>query len=363
MKKILTVVGARPQFIKVAPVSRVLRSHFKEVIVNTGQHYDHNMSAVFFDELNIPKPDYDLGVGSKSHGQQTGEMLEKIEKVIFEESPDAILVYGDTNSTLAAAIAGAKLHIPIFHVEAGLRSFNKKMPEEVNRILTDHVSSLLFAPTDTAVENLRYEGLIGKVFNTGDVMLDAVKYNIKIAEKNLNLKKYELEKGKYFLATIHRAENTDDPLKLSSIFNALESLQNEIVVLPLHPRTKHKLEDMNMLDKIMNYKAIQVIEPLSYLEMLLLEKNAKGIITDSGGVQKEAYFSKIPCYTLRDQTEWVETVEAGWNTLVNPLEENLSDILKLPKPELYNDELYGNGEAAEKITEIIMAYLSGENHG
>lgn len=356
MKKIVTIVGARPQFIKVAPVSRVLRHHYQEVLVNTGQHYDYKMAGVFFEELNIPRPDYDLGVGSSSHGKQTGDMLIKIEQVLLNEKPDAVLVYGDTNSTLAGALAASKLHIPVFHIEAGLRSFNKKMPEEINRILTDHVSSLLFPPTEVAVDNLKNENITENVHLVGDVMYDAVLYNLEIAESKYNLEQFGVEPKTYYLGTIHRAENTDDHDRLTAIVESLLRLKNQ-VILPLHPRTHKILKEMNLYNKVYAAEHIKLIEPVSYLEMLILEKYAKGIITDSGGVQKEAYFLEVPCYTLRDQTEWVETVECGWNILVNPITQDLSEILKQNHERNYIDELYGDGKASEKIVSHINEFF------
>lgn len=357
MKKILTIVGARPQFIKLAPVSRELRKQYKEIIVNTGQHYDYNMAGVFFEELNIPKPDYDLGVGSGSHGKQTGDMLAKIEEVIFEEQPDAVLVYGDTNSTLAGALSASKLHIPLFHVEAGLRSYNKRMPEEVNRVLTDHISNLLFCPTEHAINNLKKEGITENAISVGDVMYDAVKYNIQIAEQNYSLSKFNVEKGLYILATIHRAENTDDKARLEAIFTSLSRLTNTII-LPLHPRTQRLLKEQGLFHIIESSNNIKIIEPVSYLEMLLLEQNAMGIITDSGGVQKEAYFAKVPCFTLRDQTEWVETVEVGWNMLVNPITQDLAELVKETNMPSYKENLYGDGHASSKIVEQIDHFFN-----
>lgn len=354
--KILTIAGTRPQLVKVAPVSRALRQHVTEVLLNTGQHYDYNMAGVFFDELNIPKPDYDLGIGSASHGKQTGDMLIAIEEVILKEGPDAVLVYGDTNSTLAGALAASKLHIPLIHIEAGLRSFNKRMPEEINRIMTDHVSSLLFPPSETAVQNLENENIIKNVINVGDVMYDAVVYNTAIAEEKYNLDAFGVKKKEYILATIHRADNTDSKETLTAIFEAFSKL-DETVILPLHPRTKHKL-DLYGLSKLTGAGSnLKVIEPISYLEMLLLEKNAKAIVTDSGGVQKEAYFAKVPCLTLRPETEWVETVQAGCNRLVDPLREDLAAIIQDFQPDDYSKLLYGDGRAAEKIIEEILTYL------
>lgn len=355
MKKIVTIVGARPQFIKVAPVSRQLRKDHTEILVNTGQHYDHNMAGIFFDELKIPRPDYDLGVGSSSHGKQTGQMIEKIEEVLLNEKADAVLVYGDTNSTLAGAIAASKLHIPIFHVEAGLRSFNRKMPEEINRVLTDHVSSLLFAPTETAVKNLEQEGIKQHVHHVGDVMNDAFLFNLKIAEENVDKQKL-LPKQSFYLATIHRAENTDDQKRLQAIVESLCQLDKKIL-LPLHPRTAKKLEQYGLKKVLETSDIITMIEPVSYLEMILLEQEADGIITDSGGVQKEAYFASTPCFTLRDQTEWVETVEAGWNQLINPLTHNLSEAVKTFKTPQQRYQLYGNGNASELIVKRIKDFF------
>ncbi|GAB7389273.1 UDP-N-acetylglucosamine 2-epimerase (non-hydrolyzing) [Bacillaceae bacterium] len=356
MKKILTVVGTRPQFVKVAAVSRVLRQAFHEILVDTGQHYDYKMAGVFFDELGIPKPDYQLNIGSGTHGWQTGMMLIKLEEVVIKESPDAIIVYGDTNSTLAGALVASKLHIPLFHIEAGLRSFNKKMPEEINRVVTDHVSTICFAPTETAVKNLRNEGITAEIHHVGDVMYDAVLYYWELAEKKYSLDSFQVEKQNYYLATIHRAENTDNKHRLEAIVKAFQKFR-EIVLLPLHPRTHKQLDRYGLLKELQNNPFIKMIEPVSYLEMLLLEKNAKGIITDSGGVQKEAYFAGIPCFTLRDETEWVETVESGWNRLVNPMEEDLSEIVQTFQSPASRKELYGDGNAAQKIVESIKVWF------
>jgi UDP-N-acetylglucosamine 2-epimerase len=356
MKKIVTVVGARPQFIKVAPVSRVLRKKFREILVNTGQHYDYRMAGIFFEELNIPRPDFNLGLGSGTHGKQTGEMLTAIEDVLLSEKPDAVLVYGDTNSTLAGALAASKLHVPLFHVEAGLRSFNKRMPEEINRVLTDHMSDLLFSPTNTAIRNLSNEGINENVYNVGDVMYDAFLYNLKIAVERHNLIDYGLEEKSYILATIHRAENTDNYDRLKAIFESFNNI-GELVVLPLHPRTEKMLKEYKLDYLLEDSTKIKKIEPLSYLEMLLLEKHSTGIVTDSGGVQKEAYFSNVPCYTIRDQTEWVETIEAGYNQLVNPLELNLKEIVRKTEIIDYNQKLYGDGNSSEKIVDLIENHL------
>ncbi|MHB0856569.1 MAG: non-hydrolyzing UDP-N-acetylglucosamine 2-epimerase [Anaerolineae bacterium] len=320
---LLTIVGARPQFIKAAAVSRAIREHnalrpehqMHEILVHTGQHYDENMSQIFFDELDIPRPDYNLGVGSLPHGAQTGRMLEAIEEILLKEQPDWVLVYGDTNSTLAGALAAAKLHIPVAHVEAGLRSFNRRMPEELNRVLTDHVSSLLFCPTQSAVSNLAAEGITQGVELVGDVMYDCALFyadKVKGLEAGI-LHKHALVTKSYYLATVHRAENTDDPKKLGTIVDAFDELSTPEcpVVIPLHPRTRTKMAQYDLCFGAQ----VRVLDPVSYLEMVALERNAKVILTDSGGVQKEAYFHGVPCVTLREETEWVETVNLGWNAL------------------------------------------------
>ncbi|WP_458411727.1 non-hydrolyzing UDP-N-acetylglucosamine 2-epimerase [Schinkia sp. CFF1] len=362
--KVITIIGARPQFIKAAPFSEVFRKENEEILVHTGQHYDANMSDIFFEELGIPKPDYHLGVGSGGHGMQTGRMLEKIEEIIVKESPDGLLVYGDTNSTLAGALAASKLHIPVFHVEAGLRSYNKRMPEEQNRVLTDHLSDLLLCPTDTAIHNLENEGITAGVIQTGDIMYDVVLRNVEISKgryansawleelrkENSNLP--VLKEKEYYLATIHRAENTDDPNKLRTIFGAFEKMDKP-VLLPLHPRTRKLIEDYDI--KISN---TIIIKPVGYLLMLYLTANAYMVVTDSGGLQKEAYFLKTPCTTLRDQTEWVETLENGWNMLC-PIE--MDTILKLVTRQLTcldhpQPPLFGDGHAAEKINQAILNF-------
>ncbi|MFY4775098.1 non-hydrolyzing UDP-N-acetylglucosamine 2-epimerase [Metabacillus sp. RGM 3146] len=347
--KILTILGARPQFIKAAPVSREIRKQHTEVIVHTGQHYDQNMSDIFFEELNIPKPDYLLAVGSGSHGLQTGNMLIKIEEVIQKENPDYVLVYGDTNSTLAGALAAAKLHIPVVHIEAGLRSFNKKMPEEVNRILTDNVSEFLFCPTDTAVQNLKNENITKNVINVGDVMYDAVMYNTKLAKDSKVLEKHGLESKGYHLVTLHRAENTDFPEKMNSIIEAFKQI-DKTLVWPIHPRTKHKLEDYGI--NLKNVPNLKVIEPVGYLDMLSLESEAEKILTDSGGVQKEAYFLKIPCVTLREETEWVETVANKGNVLVGS---DTEKIVAAANSEFVSDydKVFGDGNSAAHIVEYL----------
>lgn len=344
--KFLTVIGARPQFIKAAPISRELRNYHQEIILHTGQHYDKNMSDIFFEELNIPKPDYHLHVGSSSHAYQTAEMLKGIEDIIQQDKPDYVLVYGDTNSTLAGAIAASKLHIPVIHIEAGLRSFNKKMPEEINRIMTDHVSEYLFCPTETAVKNLLSENITKGVYNVGDVMYDAVDYNLKLAKENVSiLEKHNLSVEEYLLITVHRAENTDNEKKLRNILKALAELE-EVKVWPIHPRTKHLLEKLNI--KLENIPNLIVIDPVGYLDMLVLQNNAKKILTDSGGVQKEAYFLEKPCVTLREQTEWVETLEDNANILVGTNVEGIIQAVNLNVNPTYHKS-FGDGNSAKKI--------------
>ncbi|MGD9041920.1 MAG: UDP-N-acetylglucosamine 2-epimerase (non-hydrolyzing), partial [Desulfobacteraceae bacterium] len=329
--KIVTIVGARPQFIKAASVSRAIQKHNKEnqgqireIMVHTGQHYDENMSQVFFDELEIREPDYNLGVGSGTHGQMTGAMLEKIEEVLLQEKPDIVLVYGDTNSTLAGALAASKLHFPVGHVEAGLRSFNRQMPEEINRVLTDHVSTFLFCPTDTAVANLKKEGITKGVFKVGDVMFDSFLFNKRLAEKkSVILSALGLKPKNYCLATVHRQENTTNGKRLSGIFEAFNKLASQDCpfIAPLHPRTAKALDELGK-ERLCG-PHVRILEPISYLDMILLETHARVILTDSGGVQKEAYFAKTPCITLREETEWVELVEHGYNVIAGCISEGI----------------------------------------
>ncbi|CVK33934.1 non-hydrolyzing UDP-N-acetylglucosamine 2-epimerase [Methanoculleus bourgensis] len=310
--KILSVVGARPQFVKCAPVSRELRKVHEEILVHTGQHYDYLLSEVFFRDLGIPAPDYHLDIGSGSHGVQTGRMLAAVEEVIAKEEPDLVLVYGDTNSTLAGALAAAKVHVPVAHVEAGLRSFDRRMPEEVNRVLTDHCSDILFCPTATAVANLAAEGVTAGVHLTGDVMVDALQQNLPLAkERSTALIDLGLSPKGYFLATVHRASNTDDPAALRAIMDAFARLDAP-VVFPVHPRTRKKFAEYGIAPAA----NVSVVEPLPYFDMLALLSGARAVLTDSGGVQKEAYILEVPCVTLRENTEWVETLEDGWNVLV-----------------------------------------------
>lgn len=353
MIKIITIVGARPQFIKAAAVSREMAKYndIQEIIVHTGQHFDANMSEIFFEEMEIPKPHYNLDVNGLNHGAMTGQMMEKIEEVLIKEKPNWVLVYGDTNSTIAGALTARKLHINVAHVEAGLRSFNMKMPEEINRILTDRISNILFCPTDTAIKNLNnegYENLDIQIVKSGDVMQDAAMfYTSKSKAPAMELP------HEFILATIHRAENTDDPKRLRDIFEAFSEIgKTTPLILPLHPRTSKIINHLGLkIDK----NLIKIIEPVGYLEMVYLLKNAKLIMTDSGGLQKEAFFFKKPCITLRDETEWVELVENGFNTIVGA-DRNL--ILQAFKNQNYNInfdiDLYGNGNASKNIIEQLL---------
>ncbi|HEY3062682.1 MAG TPA: UDP-N-acetylglucosamine 2-epimerase (non-hydrolyzing) [Chloroflexota bacterium] len=323
--RIATVVGARPQFIKAAPVSRVLRRRHDEVLIHTGQHYDTRMSDLFFDELAIPDPDHQLGIGSGPHGKQTGEMLAAIEQVLTSQAFDVVLIYGDTNSTLAGALAAAKLHLPVAHVEAGLRSFNRTMPEEINRVVADHLADILFCPTEAAVRNLADEGITRGVHNVGDVMLDTMRLQIEAGLPTARvLNDFDVRERSYVLATIHRAENTDDPSRLRSILAGLEAA-DEPVVLPLHPRTRAALDRFGLQP---TNGHVRLVEPLSFAEMLAAEASARVIVTDSGGVQKEACWLRVPCVTVRSETEWVETVESGWNVLVGTASAAITDAIR-----------------------------------
>jgi UDP-N-acetylglucosamine 2-epimerase len=349
--KIASIVGARPNFIKCAPLSRELRKNFDEVLIHTGQHYDYEMDKIFFDELKIPEPDYHLGVGSGSHAYQTGEILKRTENVLLNEKPDLVLVFGDTNSTLAGALAAVKLHITTGHIEAGLRSFDRRMPEEINRILTDRCSDLLFCPTETAVENLKSEGIINGVYLTGDVMVDAVQENIKIAERKSNvLNHLELRPKSYYLATIHRPENSDNIERLRDIGAAFCEVGN--IVFPCHPRTENVLKQCGLWDMLNEH--LNVMKPVGYLDMLILEKNAQKILTDSGGMQKEAYIFKVPCITLRESTEWVETIEDGWNVLAGANNEKIVRMASDFEPTNEQRDVFGSGDASERIKKIIL---------
>ena len=354
MKKILTVLGARPQFVKSAMFSKAVQSNasLNEIIVHTGQHYDANMSDVFFKELGIPEPNINLGISELNHGAMTGRMLEKLEAVMIKESPDLVLVYGDTNSTLAASLAASKLHIKIAHVESGLRSYNKLMPEEKNRLITDHLSDFLFCPTETAVDNLRKEGLKNGVHLVGDIMLDLSIYaNEIISTQNANIEnKYSED---YVLLTLHRPENTDNKIRLEEIFKAMNKISKDIeIVMPIHPRTKKIIAGKSQwLD------GIKIIDPQPYLSFTSLQKSAKAIFTDSGGLQKEAFFNSVPCITLRDETEWKETVELGWNDVVGANHPAIIEAWKNidHKKRVNNVSPYGEGDTAKRIMNIISA--------
>lgn len=352
--KILTVIGARPQFIKASVVSAAISKslNLKEIIVHTGQHFDANMSNIFFDQLGIPKPHHQLDINSGSHGSMTGRMLEAIEKICLEEKPDRLMVYGDTNSTLAGALAASKLHIPVAHIEAGLRSFNMHMPEEINRILTDQVSDILFCPTDTAVKNLNNEGFKNKpvhVLNVGDVMQDSSLFFAEKAVKSESMA--HIPNSNFIVATLHRAENTDDLGRLKSIISALNYIHNNIlpVVLPLHPRTQKVVKSLGL------QLEMYVLEPVGYLEMLWLLKHCDAVVSDSGGVQKEAFFFNKPCITMRDQTEWVELIDNGVNVLAGADFDKIISLTKLMLNKEISDpfNLYGGGTAALKISNYL----------
>lgn len=363
--KILTIVGARPQFIKAAAVSREIRKHGCEVLVHTGQHYDENMSQVFFDELDIPRPDYNLGIGSGGHGAQTGAMLSAIEDVLLKEKPDRLMVYGDTNSTLAGALAAVKLHIPVAHVEAGLRSFNRRMPEEINRVLTDHVSDLLFCPSATAVTNLAAEGIVSGVHQVGDVMHEALMHAVVVAKRKSDvLERLHLEAGRYCLATIHRAENTDNPDCLGRLMAALREVSQRLpVIFPVHPRTRGKLAALFRDHEGLEGSGLRLLDPLGYLDMVMLEAGASVILTDSGGIQKEAYWLRVPCVTLREETEWVETVQQGWNVLVgSDLDRVVSGVRDVIRPEHQDDAYLGCG-SVDRLVRVLTGRVGAASLG
>jgi len=348
--KVVSIVGARPQFIKAAVLSRELRKEHTEILVHTGQHYDANMSDVFFEELGIPTPEYNLGIGSGSHGQQTGAMLATIEQVLMKEQPNWVLVYGDTNSTLAGALAAAKQHIKVVHVEAGLRSFNRAMPEEINRVLTDHISDILFCPTQTAVDNLSSEGILRGVHLVGDVMQEAILWAAEQAKTRSGIKeRLGLKDKNYLLATVHRAENTDNTQRLAGILEAFNSIP-EPLVWPVHPRTRKIIEELNWQPA----PHVMLIEPVGYLDMACLEKCARLILTDSGGVQKEAMWLGVPCVTLRDETEWIETVTRGWNVLVGAHKENIVRVVRTTIDKNIGTGLIEHQGIAEKSITILQ---------
>jgi len=356
--KIVSIVGARPQFIKAILVSRELRKNCKEVLVHTGQHYDRELSGIFFDELGIPQPNYNLEVGSDTHAKQTGKMIMSIEPVLLREKPDMVLVYGDTNSTLAGALTAVKLHIPVAHVEAGPRMFDKSMPEELNRVLTDHVSSLLFAPTQTSVDNLKAEGIRKGVYLTGDVMLDSFAYFSKVAQENSKIfDNLNLKRGEYLLATVHRARNTEIEANLHNLVDAFMSI-DEKIVFPVHPRTEKYLKQYGLYRKLRDAPNMLLITPVGYLDSVMLTANAKKVLTDSGGLQKEAYFSRVPCITLDEATGWPETVEDGWNTLTGSDGKKIIWAVNHFQPEHKQREIFGDGKAADKIIKIISSFAA-----
>lgn len=350
--KIISIIGARPQFIKYAALSKELRKTHQDMLIHTGQHYDYNMNKIFFDELGIPTPDYNLGIGSGTHAYQTGEMLKGIGDILLKEKPDIVMVYGDTNSTLAGALTAAKLHIKVAHVEAGLRSFDKSMPEEINRILADHCSDFLFCPTKTAVDNLEKEGITAGVYLTGDIMVDALNANKAIAERSDILEKLELKSKQYLVVTLHRASNTDIRENLENIIGALIELgkMGETIIFPVHPRTVKFLKEYGLDDNLK--EKVMLIEPLGYFDFLKLLNHSKKVLTDSGGIQKEAYILKVPCITLRENTEWVETVKDGWNVLVGTDSEKIVKLTRDFRPTLPVSKVFGSG-ASEKIACVI----------
>ncbi len=359
--KILTIVGARPQFIKTAALSRYLKSvpDIKEIILHTGQHYDNNMSDDFFSELDIPIPDYNLQIGSDTPARQTGKMMMGIEDIVLKEWTDFILIYGDTNSTIAGALVGVKLQIPVVHIEAGLRSYDREMPEEINRIVSDAISTILFCPTETAVNNLKKVGITDGVYNVGDIMLETYLFYKNKALKNSSiLNRLCLKPKEYILCTIHRASNTDNIENLKNIFTGLTE-SHESIILPLHPRTKKKITQSESLKRYIGQN-IRIIDPIGYFDMICLEANAKKIVTDSGGVQKEAYFNKVPCVTLRENTEWVETIEEGVNKLVGVVPEKIKESINnfYPLEKKYSKNLYGDGKTSEKIVKILNQFIS-----
>ncbi|MDK2744692.1 MAG: UDP-N-acetylglucosamine 2-epimerase (non-hydrolyzing) [Nitrospira sp. BO4] len=350
--KCVSIVGARPQFIKASPLTIALRKRSEEILVHTGQHYDHGMSDVFFEDLGIPAPNYHLGIGSGSHGMQTGAMLKAVEEVLQKEQPDVVIVYGDTNSTLAAALAAAKLNIPVAHVEAGLRSFNRMMPEEINRVMTDHLSTWLFAPSAVSRDNLRREGIETGVHVVGDIMYDALLLHRASAERRSNiLRRLDLSPRSYYVATIHRAENTDHPDRLRSILQAFQTVKKP-VILPLHPRTKKKLNEY----AVHVGNNVRCMDPLGYLDMVQLQEHAACVLTDSGGVQKEAYYLRIPCVTFRTETEWIETVTAGWNIVCgSDTAAIVNAVDKMERCQAPHRSLYGDGRTTERIVEVLTS--------
>ncbi len=347
--KIASIVGARPQFIKLAPLSKKINAHFKEIIIHTGQHFDEDMSDMFFKDLSIPKPDYNLNINCGNHGEQTGKMMIELEKALKGECPSLAIVFGDTNSTLAGSLVCSKLHIPTIHIEAGLRSFNKEMPEEINRIVADHTSDFLFAPTKTAMENLEWEGIVEKAILTGDIMVASLMENIAIADQQSSiLEKTGLKAEEYYLMTLHRPYNVDDPIKLSKIFTKLSKICSQII-FPAHPRTRKVINDNQLLIPV----NILLFEPVGYIDFIKLESSSMKIITDSGGIQKEAYILKKPCITIRPETEWIETVKERWNILVDVDSDDFINIIETFNPSQEQCDIFGKNVAERMFDEIL----------
>jgi UDP-GlcNAc3NAcA epimerase len=347
--KVLSIVGARPEFIQANPISVALRDKHQEILVHTGQHYDYKMSQTFFDELGVPAPDYNLEVGSATHARQTADILVRLEDILLKEKPDLVIVRGDTNSTLAGALAASKLHIPVAHVEAGERSFDRRMPEEINRVVTDSISDLFFCASQTAVRHLSAEGRTDRVYLVGDVMADSIYQNLPVARRNSNvLAKLGLQPGSYALVTVHRAANTDDLSRLSQIVQALNCVA-EPIVFPVHPRTQAALKRL----EVQLNEHVRRVEPVGYFDMMVLEENARLIATDSGGVQREAYLHQVPCLTLRAETEWVETVAAGWNLLVDVVPDQVVEAWTTFVPSGQHPAIFGDGKAGERIVQVL----------
>ncbi|MDH4140475.1 MAG: UDP-N-acetylglucosamine 2-epimerase (non-hydrolyzing) [Coriobacteriia bacterium] len=353
---IVSVVGARPQFIKAAPVSRALRERHDEILVHSGQHYDYEMSDVFFEQLGIPRPDYNLAVGSGSHARQTGEMMPMLEELFVERAPDLVLVYGDTNTTLAGALAASKIGIPIAHVEAGLRSYNRSMPEEINRVLVDHVSELLFCPTRASLQNLGAEGITSGVHLVGDVMLDTARFFADEDGSRAVLEEYGVRPGEYYLATVHRAGNSDNATRLAAIVDAFARL-DKTVLWALHPRTKGNLENFGLVSRVEDSENIVITPPMSYVHTVSLLSDAAVLLTDSGGMQKEAFFFGVPCVTLREETEWVETVESGWNQLAGADTNRIVEAVADATCPTAKPEVYGDGHASEAIVAAVEKHF------
>ncbi len=356
--RIMSVVGARPQFVKAAPVCRALRERHEELLVHSGQHYDYAMSDVFFEQLGVPTPDFTLGVGSGPHGRMTGAMLGMLEQLFIEEQPDAVLVYGDTNTTLAGGLAAAKLGIPVVHVEAGLRSFNRAMPEEINRVVVDHLSELLLCPTQVAADNLAAEGIRDGVRIVGDVMIDTARFFAEHGDAAAVLAEYGVAPGQYYLATVHRASNTDDRDALASLVKGLAGVDAP-VLWAVHPRTRSRLAEFGLEDAVARATNVRVLDPVPYIETVALLRSARALLTDSGGMQKEAYFFGVPCVTLRDETEWVETVDLGWNTLVGTDPERIVRAASAAARPADRPPVYGEGRAADTIARVIEERFAG----